>query len=51
MKLSRVDYRIDLAKNVYRYTVLIGHGKTILKRRLKRHQWLKVLLDKTEPGL
>jgi transposase len=21
-----------------------------LKRRLKRHQWMKVLLDKTEPG-
>ncbi|MFB3104916.1 MAG: IS110 family transposase, partial [Pseudomonadales bacterium] len=24
-------------------------GKTMLKRRLKRYQWFKVLLDKTEP--
>ncbi len=24
--------------------------KAIWKRRLKRHQWLKVLLDKTEPS-
>jgi len=48
MKLSRVG--IDLAKNVYQLHGVDRFGKTILKRRLKRHQWLKVLLDETEPG-
>jgi len=48
MKLSRVG--VDLAKNVYQLHGVDRFGKTILKRRLKRHQWLKVLLDKTEPG-
>jgi len=47
MKLSRVG--IDLAKNVYQLHGVDRFGKTILKRRLKRHQWFKVLLDKTEP--
>ncbi len=48
MKLSRVG--VDLAKNVYQLHGVDRFGKAILKRRLKRHQWLKVLLDKTEPG-
>ncbi len=48
MKLSRVG--VDLAKNVYQLHGVDRSGKTILKRRLKRHQWLKVLLDNTEPG-
>ena len=48
MKLSRVG--IDLAKNVYQLHGVDRFGKTIWKRRLKRHQWLKVLLDKTGPG-
>ncbi len=48
MKLSRVG--VDLAKNVYQLHGVDRSGKTILKRRLKRHQWLKVLLDKTEPS-
>ena len=48
MKLSRVG--IDLAKNVYQLHGVDRHGKTVWKRRLKRHQWLKALLDKTEPG-
>jgi transposase len=48
MKLSRVG--VDLAKNVYQLHGVDRFGKTILKRRLKRHQWLKVLLEKTEPG-
>ncbi len=48
MKLSRVG--IDLAKNVYQLHGVDRSGKTMLKRRLKRHQWLKVLLDNTEPG-
>jgi len=47
MKLIRVG--IDLAKNVYQLHGVDRHGKTMLKRRLKRHQWFKVLLDKTEP--
>jgi len=48
MKLSRVG--IDLAKNVYQLHGVDRTGKTIWKRRLKRHQWLKVLLDNTAPG-
>ena len=48
MKLSRVG--IDLAKNVYQLHGVDRFGKTMLKRRLKRHQWLKVLLDQTQPG-
>ncbi len=48
MKLSRVG--IDLAKNVYQLHGVDRTGKTMLKRRLKRHQWFKVLLEKTEPG-
>jgi len=48
MKLSRVG--IDLAKNVYQLHGVDRTGNTMLKRRLKRHQWFKVLLDKTEPG-
>jgi len=48
MELSRVG--VDLAKNVYQLHGVDRFGKTIWKRRLKRHQWLEVLLDKTEPG-
>ncbi len=48
MKLSRVG--VDLAKNVYQCHGVDRFGKTTWKRRLKRHQWLKVLLDNTEPG-
>jgi transposase len=48
MKLSRVG--IDLAKNVYQLHGVDRSGKPVWKRRLKRHQWLKVLLDKTDAG-
>ena len=48
MKLSRVG--IDLAKNVYQLNGADRSGKTVWTRRLKRHQWFKVLLDKIEPG-
>ncbi len=48
MKLSRVG--IDLAKNVYQLHGVDRSGTTLLKRRLKRHQWFRVLLDNTEPG-
>jgi transposase len=47
MKLSRVG--IDLAKNVYQLHGVDRTGKTVWKRRLKRHQWLKVLLDTAGP--
>jgi len=48
MKLSRVG--IDLAKNVYQLHGVDRFSKTIWKRRLKRHQLFKVLLDKIESG-
>ena len=48
MKLSRVG--IDLAKNVYQLHGVDRSGKSVWKRRLKRHQWLKALLDRIEPG-
>ena len=48
MKLSRVG--VDLAKNVYQLHGVDRSGKTLWKRRLKRHQWFKVLLDNIEPG-
>ena len=47
MKLSRVG--VDLAKNVYQLHGVDRSGNTVWKRRLKRHHWLKALLDKTEP--
>ena len=47
MKLSRVG--IDLAKNVYQLHGVDRSGKTVWKRRLKRHQWFKVLLDRAGP--
>lgn len=47
-KLSRVG--IDLAKNVFQIHGVDRHDKTVWQRRLKRGNWLKVLLDKIEPG-
>jgi transposase len=48
MKLSRIG--IDLAKNVFQLHGVDRHGKAVWKRRLKRDQWLKAVLDKAEPG-
>lgn len=48
MKLSRVG--VDLAKNVYQLHGVDRHGKAVWKRRLRRHQWLQVLMDTVEPG-
>ena len=48
MKLSRVG--VDLAKNVYQRHGVDCHGRTVWKRRLRRNQWLQVLLEKAEPG-
>ena len=42
MKLSHVG--IDLAKNVFQLHGVDGHGKAVWRRRLRRHQWLEVLL-------
>ena len=48
MKLSRIG--IDLAKNIFQVHGVDAHGKLVWKRRLKRNQWLRVLLDKAEPS-
>ena len=48
MKLNRVG--VDLAKNVFQLHGVDRHGKAVWKRRLKRGQWLKALLDQVEPG-
>ena len=48
MKLNRVG--IDLAKNIYQLHGVDRSGKTLWKRRLKRDQWLRVLIDTIEPG-
>jgi transposase len=47
-KLSRVG--VDLAKNVFQLHGVDRHGETAWRRRLTRDKWLKVLLDKVEPG-
>ncbi len=48
MKLSRIG--IDLAKNVFQLHGVDCRGKAVWKRRLKRDQWLKAVLDRGEPG-
>ena len=48
MKLSRIG--IDLAKDVYQLHGVDGHEKAVWKRRLRRDQWLKALLDRAAPG-
>ncbi len=48
MKLSRIG--IDLAKNVFQLHGVDRKGKAVWKRRMKRDQWLKAVLDRAEPG-
>ncbi len=48
MKLSRIG--IDLAKNVFQLHGVDRHGKAVFKRRLRRNNWLTVLLDNAAPG-
>jgi len=48
MKLSYVG--VDLAKNVFQLHGTDRHGQAVWRRRLRRKQWLKVLLDAVEPG-
>ena len=47
-QLSRVG--IDLAKNVFQLHGVDRYGKGVWRRRLTRDKWLKVLLEKVEPG-
>jgi transposase len=39
-----------LAKNVFQLHGVDRHGKAVFKRRLRRNQWLAVLLDNAGPG-
>ena len=48
MNISRIG--IDLAKNVFQLHAVDSRGKAVWKRRLKRDQWFKVLLDQAAPG-
>jgi transposase len=45
--ISRIG--IDLAKNVFQLHGTDRHGKVLLKHRLSRSKWLKVLLESTTP--
>jgi len=46
MELSRIG--IDLAKNVFQLHGVDRDGKAVFKRRLKREEWLRVLLGRTK---
>jgi transposase len=48
MKLNYVG--VDLAKNVFQLHGIDRRGKALWRRRLRRKQWLKVLLETVEPG-
>ena len=48
MKLIRVG--ADLAKTVFQVHGVERKEKAILRRRLTRENWLKVLLETVEPG-
>ncbi len=48
MNISRIG--IDLAKNVFQLHGVDRRGKVVWKRRLKRNQWLKAVMDDAEPG-
>jgi transposase len=48
MNISRIG--IDLAKNVFQLHGVDRRGKAVWKRRLKRDQWMKAVLNRGEPG-
>ena len=48
MKIMRVG--VDLAKNVFQVHGVDRHEKVVWQRKLNREEWLKVLLEKIEPG-
>jgi len=47
-KLSRVG--VDLAKNIFQLHGVDRTERSTWCRRLKRDNWIKVLLKKVEPG-
>lgn len=48
MKIIRVG--VDLAKNVFQVHGVDRNEKPVWQRKLNRDEWIKVLLEKTEPG-
>ena len=48
MKIIRVG--VDLAKNVFQVHGVDCNEKPVWQRKLNRAEWLKVLLEKIEPG-
>ena len=48
MKIIRVG--VVLAKNVFRVHGVDRNEKPVWKRKLKRDEWIKALLEKIEPG-
>ena len=48
MKIKRMG--VDLAKNVFQLHGVDYKEQVVLRRRLKRANWLKVLFDKAEAG-
>ena len=48
MKIKRIG--VDLAKNVFQLHGVDYTEQVVLRRRLKRENWFKVLLQKIEPG-
>jgi len=48
MKIIRVG--VDLAKNVFQVHGVDRDERSVWKRKLKRDEWIKVLLEKIEPG-
>ncbi|OIQ67685.1 transposase IS116/IS110/IS902 family protein [mine drainage metagenome] len=48
MKIIRVG--VDLAKNVFQVHGVDRTEKPVWKRKLKRDEWIQVLLEKIEPG-
>lgn len=48
MKIIRVG--VDLAKNIFQVHGVDRNEKPVWKRKLKREEWIRVLLEKIEPG-
>ncbi len=48
MKLIRIG--VDLAKNVFQLHGVDRNEKGVWQRRMKRENWVKVLVEKAEPG-
>lgn len=48
MKIIRVG--VDLAKNVFQVHGVDHNEKPVWQHKLKRDEWIKILLEKIEPG-